>query len=81
MSNLWTGLTVEEVRELIAFSAAQLKRVHALRAEEEQHPAWRRNPALMAEIKAWNRAHDLHWEWLSEIEARETWKPRKSPMG
>ncbi len=79
--NLWTGLALAEARELIKFSAEQLKRVYALREQEKELPAWRRNPGLVAEAKAWEQAHDQHWTWAREIEAREAWAPRKSVVG
>lgn len=60
---IWTGLSIEDIKELIKFSSGELCRCYAQKAKESLHK-FRYNPKLEAEIKAWEQAHDIHWSWL-----------------
>lgn len=68
--NLWAHLSPEEIKELIKFSAGELRVVHALKRNLPQE-RFRYDPKLEAEIKFRERAHDTHFFWLTESIKRE----------
>ena len=67
---LWSGLSVEDIHELIRGDVAELKRLHARKSQDDLLPAWKRDMAIRHEIAAIEHAHDQHFAWLKEIEAR-----------
>jgi hypothetical protein len=50
---------------------AELNRLYTRKAADDALPPQKRDIRLYAEISAREFAHDQHWEWLAEIEARE----------
>lgn len=69
---LWSGLSVEDVSELLRTDVCELRRLHARKAADDLLPPWQRNPLLATEISAREKAHDQHFAWLKDIEARES---------
>lgn len=63
--NLWAYLSLEEIKDLIKFSAGELCRVYDLKSREPQK-RFHYNAALEAEIKLCEAAHDSHWSWFRE---------------
>ncbi|OQW34497.1 MAG: hypothetical protein A4E20_10785 [Nitrospira sp. SG-bin2] len=65
---LWVGLTVDELKDLVKYSAAELCRVYSLKSKEPTE-RFRYSP-LDTEIKFWEQAHDNHFRWLREKSAK-----------
>jgi hypothetical protein len=61
--NLWSNLTIEEIREYIRFSHDELRRVYAIKAQQEATHCFVNN-AVLKEIAFWEAAHDNHFDWL-----------------
>lgn len=69
---LWSGLSLDDVRELIRDDVAELKRLYALKAADDELPPEQRRIQIRAEISAIETAHDQHFAWMKEIAARES---------
>lgn len=61
--SLWSGIPIEEIHDLISFSSMQLRRVYAIKAQQESTHCYV-NAAVLREIECWERAHDSHFAWL-----------------
>ena len=77
--DLWANLSLEDIAGFIKGSLCELKRLHALKAEDDLLPPQRRNMLLRAEIAAYESAHDAHLTWYT-IAARKAGKSRPIPF-
>jgi hypothetical protein len=79
--NLWAGLDPSDIHEMLREDVAELNRLYARKKQCEALPAWKRSYLLEVEIAAREQAHDNHWTWLRDVEARETWSPSREALG
>ena len=79
--NLWAGLSTEDIKDLIRADVAELKRLHALKYDDDQLPPQKRTILLTWEIEAIEAAHDQHWDWYREVAAKESRPARSETLG
>lgn len=73
---LWSGLSPEDVRALIRDDVEILRSLHARKAADDLLPPQKRDIKIGREISFYETAQDAHFDWLTQVEARESWSPR-----